>query len=516
MGEDRRDKLSTIQKDVIYIEALAPLRAKISQMLLYDTKAALHFLQVYNEIIENEEQSFDDIVHASGELQSEIDKYEKTEGKEKIFDEKCKALLQAINDLKINSIHLSLKEFENKFGQLEDSYLDDISDLSLKNRAVVDSEFYALQASLIMRQVAAGKRLDKCLCDIGKRKKEGLKNFINCQANVFLQREDLKDIANEIKNIAISDGDAVLNPRLWSLMNAAENGRNLESQLQVAQQTTSTAMMIAPKNKSNTLKERILRLFNKEPAFPLQVSDLKKISLEWLSKYIPRSMLERSERSRLRQEIRNGKRIQLETSEIYIPNPKIVIFAMIAQQKRKNDNFYNRTYELFEVNGGTIEIEVHGSPFGHYLRMRTGEFQLDGESRDKKGEFIRPNEALGYAEWLDGIFGTNFEQQLLHELREVYIERKHTKDPIRRNLLRSLDNMSKEYKRVEVELKVTEETNREKFYKDLEDRKSRTEEFCPKCEPYREPIRFTETGGVVVNARNEEEGHDVRLEQGGR
>ena len=50
MKIDGKASASPSQRNTIYKEQLNPLKAKISQILLYDTETALQLLQEYNEI----------------------------------------------------------------------------------------------------------------------------------------------------------------------------------------------------------------------------------------------------------------------------------------------------------------------------------------------------------------------------------------------------------------------------------------------------------------------------------
>ena len=473
MGEEDITNLSKSQKDVIYKEMLEPLNLKISQILLYDTNTALQFLQEYNRIIENEEQSCNALIQSIVELEVNISKYENSEGKEKIFKAQSKAILHSIEDLMRNSSGLSIQEFEGKFASLKFNYDKERGNYSFEDRNEIERKLYELQSSLIMRQVASGKTAEYLAKTISDKDKKGLNIFVMQQINSLQQQEGLRNIATKVSDMVLNDTDAVLNPKLWSWLNVAQRGIQREEQSQnTISSATSTALIVPTTPNKISVWERFKKVFSKEPTFPLQISDLKKISMEWLSDYIPKSMLESSERWRLRKEVVNGKR-ELpgiaeiseisEISEIYMPDPKKVIINMIAGKAQMNS--WSICYQLFEQNGGMIEITVSKD----YLIMSTGDYEARGKTTDSNDKFIRPNEALGYAEWLDRIFGTKFRQQLLQELKEVYIEKKHTKDPIRRNLLMSLDNMRKEYKRIEVEFNVSEETRREKFYKDAEE-----------------------------------------------
>ena len=470
MGEEAITNLSSVQKDKIYRDMLAPLKAKISQILLYDTKAALQFLQKYNEIIENEEQSLTELIKAIVDLEVNINEYEKSEGKEKSFEEKSKAFLQRIDDLRINSIQLSLEDFENKFAQLKMSYEANIPNYSFKDRAVVEREFYALQANLIMRQVASGRTTDEWQQNITEQDKVGLHAFVNNQVNIFRPREDLNDIATKINNIAITDRDPVLNPELWSWMKAAERGIKNEEQLQVAQSTTSTAMTIAPKNKSNTFKDWISRLFNTEPIFPLQTSDLRKIDIEWLSKYIPKSMLVELENQRLNEE-------EKQVDNRYVPDSKAVIFDMLKE--RQNSKMYKnkdvRQYEFFKDNGVKLDVTIE-EKWGTYINpthtkvtMKSGDISKDGRGAILGSDGFykgdqRLNDALIYASLLDKIFNTDFQQQLLQEIQDIHIDRTRKKSPIYDNLIQSFDKMLREYNETKLDFEATEEAKRRQFY----------------------------------------------------
>ena len=254
MGEDNITHLSAKQKDTIYKEMLKPLKVKISQILLYDTKAAFQFLQVYNQIIENEEQSVNGFMDAIAQLEIDIELYQKSIGKEKAFEERSKVILQIIEDLMSNSIELSIEEFETKFIRLKSDYDEERENYSFEDRDIIEQKIYELQANLIMRQVASGKSSDELQQTISEQDKAGLNIFVLEQINKLRQKDGGEDIATQISNIVMTDNNAVLNPELWNLMNIAERGGKSESkeQLQVAQPTASTAMTIVDENKRNS------------------------------------------------------------------------------------------------------------------------------------------------------------------------------------------------------------------------------------------------------------------------
>ena len=88
MGDDF--KFTTGQKNKIYNEQLKPLKLRISQILLYDTKAAITFLQEYNELIENtpDNELMDKITEL--EFRIELQNMKKDKAKKKVLKIKVK------------------------------------------------------------------------------------------------------------------------------------------------------------------------------------------------------------------------------------------------------------------------------------------------------------------------------------------------------------------------------------------------------------------------------------------
>ena len=108
MGDDF--KFTTGQKNKIYNEQLKPLKLRISQILLYDTKSAITFLQEYNQLIENTPDN--ELMDKITELEFRITEYEKGQGKEKSFEDKSKTIIMQIEELNTMSENLSLDDFE--------------------------------------------------------------------------------------------------------------------------------------------------------------------------------------------------------------------------------------------------------------------------------------------------------------------------------------------------------------------------------------------------------------------
>ena len=476
MGEDNITHLTAKQKDTIYKEMLKPLKVKISQILLYDTKAASQFLQVYNQIIENEEQDVNRFMGAITQLEIDIGLYQKSIGKEKVFEERSKVILQIIEDLMSNSIELSIEEFETKFTKLKSDYEEGRENYSFEDRDIIEQKIYELQAYLIMRLVESRKPFD-LQQTISEQDKDGIYIFVLEKINKFRQKDGMEEIATQISNIVMTDNNAVLNSELWNLMNIAERGGKSESkqQLQVAQPTTSTAMTIVDKKKRNRFVNWFSRLFSQSPILPLQISDLSKISIEWLSQYVPKSMLLKLENDRLSEE-------NMHIDDKYKPDPRTIIYEMLKERKniRRNLDYYGekkqyyveeKQVDFYNENGGKIKVKIKQDIWftdTGVRRRRTTVGMKAGDSIEVKETEDAPKliDALIYAKLLDQIFNMDLEQKLLQEIRDIYINRTQPlgNRPIYDGLSYSLDKMSKEFDKTNLDFEATEEANRKQFY----------------------------------------------------
>lgn len=130
---ENNNTLSDSQKNLIYKD-LVQLKAKISQILLYDSISAAQFLQEYNEIIENEDSIGNDVISRIVELEMKLQNYMSKEGNKKIFSERSNSFLQAIESLNINSAQLSLEDFESKFSDIKQDYEDISSNYNFTDR----------------------------------------------------------------------------------------------------------------------------------------------------------------------------------------------------------------------------------------------------------------------------------------------------------------------------------------------------------------------------------------------
>lgn len=462
MGEEVT--MTESQKNVIYKEMLVPLKLKISQILLYDTTAALEFLQEYNEILENEDMLVEHIMQRIATLEFEIQNYMRNTGKEKVFEAKSKAVIQGIKELKVNSLQLSLNEFEDKFEKIKTDYENNIGNYSFKDREKIEREVYALQANLIMRQVSEGKTIDKIKKYITEDDKKGLTMIVLEKTNSLSQKKELQDVIDKVNNIVMTDEEAVLKPELWNWINIAETGIQHQKQLHLHQQeNTSTSIIVAPTKKNISIMDKVSKMFSKEPTFPLRPDDLSKIDIEWLSKYIPKSMLYELEKNRL----------DVETDNIYIPDSKAAIYNVLRDiSKMRNNGGSVKEYKYLKENGVEFLITIVEEWNNCYKKtkviMQSGNVMKSGKrkyfdvlSGPKPHAF---NTTLRYASFLDKLFNTDLQQQLLQEAEEIYIEKKRRKAPVYKNLMYSLKKMLKEYEKTELDFEATETAKRKKFY----------------------------------------------------
>ena len=249
-------------------------------------------------------------------------------------------------------------------------------------------------------------------------------------------------------------------------MNAAEKGIKRDEQFQMTQPTTSTAMIVAPKNKNTTFMDIISRLFSKEPTFPLQAIDLRKINIEWLSQYIPKSMIFELENNRLSEENR-------QVHDRYVPDSRAVIYEVMKNVSDMMKRVCEKEYKFIKENGSALSVriyEAHAYDAGciSWTRVKMNSGNIIGEGkRCNAPAWIKVhalNETLAYASLLDKAFNTNFQQQLLQEAQDIYIDKKHKPSPVYDNLMLSLKKMLKEYNRTKLDFEATEEAKRKQFY----------------------------------------------------
>ena len=156
----------------------------------------------------------------------------------------------------------------------------------------------------------------------------------------------------------------------------------------------------------------------------------------------------------------------------YLPDPKAPIYEMIKSVTRFG--IPNRKdYVLQDENGSKIYIfiedQLSSNLYWTSIVMEAGSIkvvknystQLEFKER---GVPRHLNAILNLAQIIDRCFNTDFQQQLLREVKECWIERTK-KHKLFKKLEKSLYKMRNEYGRTKLDFFASEERKRENFYR---------------------------------------------------
>ena len=276
--------------------------------------------------------------------------------------------------------------------------------------------------------------------------------------------EKIKNYVEKIKYELMGGTEAIHNSEIWKVLSYAQRERFEEKE----ENPSKSKSLIYAKAKNNSVvnaKNRsIFSIFRKEPQIPLTERDLAKISIDWLAKYIPKDMLQELEADRNKEE--NNIR-----DKEYLPDPKAPIYEMIKSVTRFG--IPNRKdYVLQDENGSKIYIfiedQLSSNLYWTSIVMEAGSIkvvknystQLEFKER---GVPRHLNAILNLAQIIDRCFNTDFQQQLLREVKECWIERTK-KQKLFKKLEKSLYKMRNEYGRTKLDFFASEERKREKFY----------------------------------------------------
>ena len=223
MKIDGKASASSSQRNTIYKEQLNPLKAKISQILLYDTETALQLLQEYNEIAKRGEDI--DIATLLGDianLEIKIQEYENSTGKEMLFKEQSVTISNQLDDLQVKSKQMDIGELESKFSEIKELYNKNLENYSYTDRDAIEQKISVVQAKIIMEKVRAGA-LD-LHDEISKDDEARLTMTINNSIFTLMQSQNpnIQDIVNEIKYKMIDRTDAVYEQEIWRLLDSAQ------------------------------------------------------------------------------------------------------------------------------------------------------------------------------------------------------------------------------------------------------------------------------------------------------
>lgn len=407
MGDDF--KFTPGQKNKIYNEQLKPLKLRISQILLYDTKAAITFLQEYNELIENTPDN--ELMDKITELEFRITEYEKGQGKEKSFEDKSQTIISQIEELNTMSENLSLDDFEQEVSKLIENYKDKLGDYNFGDRDEIEDKIYELKAKLVMREV---NELYPDNIDISKEDEIGLMMYLNKELNRMQQNKNpkVKSYIERVKYNLMSGPEALHNSETWKLLSYAQKEK-FETETIITNKPLSqnTALSVIKKTRPQfNLMQKIVstfssKFFSKDPKLPLSAKDLGKISLDWLAKYIPIDMVKDIENQRLEKENRD-------TENKYTPDSKSVIYWIMEKLEDPNKiegyywSFgYNKFFKFDKKLNYANKFLFNIDDFGNMLFTRLEYVYKQCVKIDPK---MKLPQCLAYAELVDAIMKTSF------------------------------------------------------------------------------------------------------------
>lgn len=489
MGDDY--KFTESQKTEIYNKYLKPLKLKISQIILYDTKGAVEFLQKYNELIENTPDA--ELMDKITELEMQLTSYEKGEGKQKSFNEKRKIIIGQIEELEQTSEKLSFEDFEQEVANLMARYRENLKNYEFDDRDAIEEKLYQVKAKLIMRQV---KEQYPERIELSPEDEMGLMVYISKELNRLGQNKNPKaqSYVERVKYNIMGGMEALHNNETWKLLSYAQR-ENFIGEEQKAQKIAGTSVtpqtnalaVVKNTNRGNFL-QTISRMFSKEPKLPLQVSDLKKINIDWLAQYIPQEMAEDLENKQLQEEGKNQEKR-------YVPDGKKVIYevmdslqgyemikGIIWDSQAKTFKQYDGINTYIDEKGHEKIQECSNDKYDSYwISIKLKNNDLVAEYPTVKEEF---QEYIVYADFLDNVFKTNFKQEVLQIIERDVIESsmrtKQLEDApqkysrkVYKELVKSYKKLLQQYKSTRADFLADEHERRENFYKEQEENRDR-------------------------------------------
>lgn len=224
MKKDEKAFGTLEQRNIIYKEYLIPLKARISQILLYDVEVANTLLQKYLKVEKNADRAITEIMADITDLEVEIQEYEENKGKEELFKKQSIVISSKLDDLKESSEQIEIKDFESRLLDIRELFNKNIENYSYEDRSVVETKISEVQARLIIRKVRLGALdLHK---EISKDDEARLTMVINNSIVTLMQEEnpDVQNIINEIRYKMIDRTDVVFDPEIWRLLDSAQRG----------------------------------------------------------------------------------------------------------------------------------------------------------------------------------------------------------------------------------------------------------------------------------------------------
>lgn len=530
MGDDYQ--FTDGQKATIYNKDLKTLKLRISQIALYDPKGAAEFLRKYNELIENTPDS--ELIKKITELEWQLTSYEKGEGQQRSFSETRKILIRQIEELEQISDNLSLADFEQEVEKLMNRYTENLKNYEFDDRDALEEKLYEVKAKLIMRQV---KEYYPERIELSPDEEIGLMVYMSQELNRLSKNKNPKaqSYIERIKYNIMGGMKALHDSETWKLLSYAQRenfiGEEEKTQIIAGASVTpqTNALAVVKDTNRGSFLRTITRLFSKEPKLPLQVGDLKKISIDWLAQYIPQEMAEDLEKKQLQKEGKNPE-------ECYVPDGKKVIFELmdslqeykvikgiIWDPQAKTFKPYDGKSTYIDKNGHEKIQECAGVTNHYWVYIRTKNNHL--VAKEPVLEDTKSPEYILYADFLDKVFKTNFKQKVLQVLEREIIEfdagiRPSKKisekypNKVYKELVKSYKKLLQQYKSTRADFLTDENERRYNFYKKQEENRShQIENKSSKAigQSFRESIMVKTQG--VIDAQGKSKDIDIHQNQ---
>lgn len=482
--------ISKVQKDMIYTEYLAPLKAKIASILLYDTEKAGEFLQKYNDILKTGEQLGLNIIDKITELKYEIEDYEQsTQGKEELYRDQSIIVIQQLEDLQQKQEELETKDFEYEFSNIKGIYEQNSLNYSYTDRSNIEAYMASTQAKLIIRKVRDGA-ID-LHDEIEEKDENGLLATINNGIFTLMQNEDpkIQNIVSEIKYKMIGRTDAIYDPEIWKLLDSAQrSGEDIEVRRGVPQKvsskSSSTLLPAVPEKRKRFSFPKLFQKKIKMRAGEIILSDtvqigneivrakeLSKITMDSLASQVSQELLEEVEEKRLKKEGRIEK-------ERFVPDSRLPIYDFFEDKSVINE------FDFYNEEGNKIHFRIlkaKASYHSNYIEIEG----IDGTTQgyDIDGLYFKNvnSNIIKYAGLIDEITGVNIQEQVKSELGIFYekyilsegrksnveyieIDKILKKLPIFSNLVISYANILQEVEKSKINFRSKDKIERDKFY----------------------------------------------------
>lgn len=482
--------ISKVQKDMIYTEYLAPLKAKIASILLYDTEKAGEFLQKYNDILKTGEQLGLNIIDKITELKYEIEDYEQsTQGKEELYRDQSRIVIQQLEDLQQKQEELETKDFEYEFLNIKEIYEQNSSNYSYTDRSNIEAYMASTQAKLIIRKVRDGA-ID-LHDEIEEKDANGLVETINNGIFTLMQNEDpkIQNIVSEIKYKMIGRTDAIYDPEIWRLLDSAQrSGEDIEVRRGVPQKasskSSSTLLPALPAVPENRKRFSFPKLFQKKIKMSageiilsdtvqigneiVRAKELSKITIDSLASQVSQELLEEIEEKRLKKEKRTEK-------EKFVSDSRLPIYDFFEDKSVINE------FDFYNEEGNKINFRILEANVSYWIEIEG----IDGTTQKSyvhEYEFKGINSCIiKYAGLIDKITGANIQEQVKNELGILYekyilsdgkksngellgIYNLLKKLPICSNLAISYANILKEVEKSKINFRSKDKIERDKFY----------------------------------------------------